>query len=94
MPYCRPTAPDRQRKGVKADEGRPQLLDWPQGWVGARKGVRLAAVGDGRVEQAAGQFPEPKWPETTLEQLLEIAFKGRVIDTMDHPVLRRLRGEI
>ena len=46
------------------------------------------------VLEAAGQFPEPVWPEVSLQQLLEIAFKGRVIDTMDHPVLRRLRGEI
>ena len=42
----------------------------------------------------SAQFAEPVWLEATLQQLLEIAFKGRLIDTMDHPVLRRLRGEI
>ena len=61
------------------------------------KWVRVMAnmlAGTYDVLEAAGQFPEPVWPKVTLQQLLEIAFKGRVIDTMDHPVLRRLRGEI
>lgn len=38
--------------------------------------------------------PEPDWPEKTLEELLEIAFKGYVIDGADHPVIRRLYGQI
>lgn len=61
------------------------------------KWVRLMAnmpAGTYDVLEAASQFPDPNWPETTLQQLLEIAFKGRVIDTMDHAALRRLRGEI
>lgn len=61
------------------------------------KWVRLMAnmaAGAYDLLEAAAQFPDPVWPEFTLQQLLELAFKGRVIDTMDHPVLRRLRGEI
>jgi hypothetical protein len=27
-----------------------------------------------------------------LNELLEIAFRGRVIDNEDHPVVKRLRG--
>lgn len=60
------------------------------------KWVRLMAnmgAGTYDVLEAAGSFPDPVWPEKSLEQLLEIAFKGRVIDSMDHPVLRKLRGE-
>ena len=34
----------------------------------------------------------PTWPEATFEQLVRTAFKGKLIDTMDHPVLRNLRG--
>jgi len=45
------------------------------------------------VYQATGEIPEPEWPELTLGQILEIAFKGRFIDDFDHPVLKRLRGE-
>jgi hypothetical protein len=45
------------------------------------------------VVEAANVFPDPIWPEATLEKLLEMGFKDRFIDSMDHPVLRRLRGE-
>ncbi len=56
----------------------------------------MANMGAGTYDvlEAKALFPDPDWPNHTLQQLLEIAFKGRVIDTMDHPVLRRLRGEI
>ena len=36
---------------------------------------------------------EPHWPELDVAQLLRIAFKGRVVTTMDHPIIRDLRGE-
>ena len=29
-----------------------------------------------------------------IEELLRTAFKDRFISTLDHPVLRRLRGEV
>jgi hypothetical protein len=32
------------------------------------------------------------WPETPFNEVLETAFKGRVIDSEDHPIVRRLRG--
>ena len=31
--------------------------------------------------------------DTPFRDLLAVAFKGRLVDTLDHPVLRRLRGE-
>jgi hypothetical protein len=33
------------------------------------------------------------WPDLSFEELLTIAFKGKYIDNVNHPVLRRLRGE-
>jgi hypothetical protein len=36
---------------------------------------------------------EPDWPDLPFRDLIEIAFKDHVIDSLDHPVLRRLRGE-
>jgi hypothetical protein len=37
---------------------------------------------------------EPRWPTETFAELLKIAFgNGRLIDRLDHPVLKRLRGE-
>lgn len=35
----------------------------------------------------------PTWPDVPLSQLLRVGFKGKVIDSLDHPVLKKLRGE-
>lgn len=35
---------------------------------------------------------EPTWPEEPMEALLEIAFQGRMILNIEHPVVKRLRG--
>jgi hypothetical protein len=37
---------------------------------------------------------EPDWPDLPFRELLKLAFKNYVIDSLDHPVLRRLRGEV
>jgi hypothetical protein len=34
----------------------------------------------------------PAWPQASLRDLLAIAFKERFIQTLDHPVVQRLRG--
>jgi hypothetical protein len=44
--------------------------------------------------QAEGQLSEPEWPTASMGELLRIAFKDRYINSMDHPVLRKLRGEV
>jgi hypothetical protein len=36
---------------------------------------------------------EPVWPDLPFRELLKIAFRDYIIETLDHPVLRRLRGE-
>jgi len=59
--------------------------------------VRVSAnqsLGAYEVHAATGDFPEPKWPDLSFEQILEIAFKGKFISNFDHPVLKKLRGEI
>jgi hypothetical protein len=43
---------------------------------------------------AKGNLGEPTWPEIGLDELLAIALRNRVISTMDHPVIKRLNGEL
>jgi len=44
--------------------------------------------------QSSG-IPEPTWDDLpTMQEMLEIAFRGKFIDSYDHPVLKKLRGEI
>jgi hypothetical protein len=59
--------------------------------------VRVAAnmsLGAYDVFEATGPLPDPEWPTTPFPELLRVAFKDRYIDDLNHPVLRRLRGEV
>ena len=51
-------------------------------------------LGAYEVYQAAASIPEPEWPDITFQEILRVAFKDQFISSQDHPVLRRLRGEI
>jgi hypothetical protein len=35
---------------------------------------------------------EPVWPELSYEELLRIGYRDRMITTLEHPVILRLRG--
>ena len=43
--------------------------------------------------EATGNFPEPEWPEVEFSEILRVAFRERYIDSIDHPLVKRLRGE-
>jgi hypothetical protein len=62
-----------------------------KGWVRVAANMGLGAYD---VFQASGQLAEPDWPDVPFRELLRVAFKDRYIDTLDHPVLRKLRGEV
>jgi len=80
------------------DDGRPNA--W---FESAREGLELSknswvcmkpdlSLGAYRILQAIGDIPNPVWPDKSVNELLEIAFRGRIIDSEDHPLVRRLRG--
>ena len=57
--------------------------------------VRLAAdmgLGGYRIYQAEGELSEPVWPDKPLTEIMQIAFRDRIVDSENHPVVRRLRG--
>jgi hypothetical protein len=59
--------------------------------------VRVVAnmsVGAYDVFEATGALPDPEWPDVSFGELLKVAFKDHFIEALDHPVLRRLRGEL
>jgi len=60
-------------------------------WVRVQSNMALGAY---EVFEASASIPEPKWPDVPFRDILAIAFKDRRIDSLDHPVLQRLRGEI
>jgi hypothetical protein len=40
------------------------------------------------------EMPVPKWPDGGFAYLFEIAFKGNIIASLQHPLLKTLRGEL
>jgi hypothetical protein len=51
------------------------------------------SLGAYEIYAAEGITDEPKWPEMSMNELLEIAFKNKIIDRDNHFVLQQLRGE-
>ena len=43
---------------------------------------------------APSQDREPEWPDLTWGEVLQKAFRDKIVDRPDHPQLKRLRGEI
>ena len=47
-----------------------------------------------RIIVASADMGEPKWPGESWEELIEIAFKGKIIDDPEHAIFKKLRGEL
>jgi hypothetical protein len=58
-------------------------------WVRMTSNMSLGAY---ETFEATGNWPEPAWPDSTFQEILRIAFHGRIVDTTDHPIVRRLKG--
>jgi hypothetical protein len=71
-----------------AQEAAQQAM---KSWTRVQANMGLGAYD---VFQATGSLPEPQWPEEPLRELLKVGFNGKLIQALDHPVLRKLRGEV
>jgi hypothetical protein len=58
-------------------------------WCRVKANMQLRGY---EVFQAESSIPDPEWPGLTFDQITRIAFKDRVIGSIDHPAVRRLRG--
>lgn len=43
---------------------------------------------------ATAELGEPEWPSLSMEALLHIAFRGKIVDSPDHPVIQGLEGRV
>jgi len=60
------------------------------GWI---RMVAVMAEGGYSIYRATGNIPDPDWPDKTLLELLELAFKdGKLIDKEDHTIVQQLNG--
>ena len=50
------------------------------------------SAGQYETSVAEAKIAEPEWPDLRFNELLRLAFKDAFIDSIDHPVVQRLRG--
>ena len=75
---------------------------WPESLEQAvehakRKWIRITAnmhTGGYDVYEAEGQLPEPEWPAHDVNALVNVAFRGKIITNLDHPVIQTLLGKV
>jgi hypothetical protein len=83
---------------IPPPDGR--MNEW---WRSVREGAELAtmrwvrlkasmSLGAYEIFEAQSTMADPEWPELSFQELVRIAFRDRLIDNVDHPVVRRLRG--
>ncbi len=61
------------------------------------KWLRITAnmsIGGYDVYQAEAALPEPEWPGHDIETLIRVAFRGKIIQGLDHPIVQSLLGRI
>jgi len=58
-------------------------------WVRVKSNKSLGAY---EVFKSQGTLSEPVWPDLDFQQIIRIAFRDRLITTLDHPVIKHLRG--
>jgi hypothetical protein len=64
---------------------------WVQADSRKAEGAEGYQIGFAKNEKA---FPEPNWPKQSLDELINVTFKGRMIDHEKHPGLLRLIGDV
>ena len=60
-----------------------------KGWVRVKANMSLRGY---EVFQAESSIPDPVWPDLPFEAIYRIAVKDRLIRSLDHAAVRRLRG--
>ena len=61
------------------------------------KWIRIAAnmhTGSYDIYEAKGELPEPEWPAYDIDALVQVAFRGKIITSLDHPIVQSLLGRI
>jgi hypothetical protein len=58
-------------------------------WVRVTASMSLRAY---EIFEASGELPDPLWPDFSFQEILKIAFRERLVDRADHPLVQRLQG--
>ena len=59
-------------------------------WTRVKANMNLGAY---EIFEAVSKLPDPDWPPLDFWQVIKIGFRDRLVDRLDHPVIKRLRGQ-
>lgn len=87
---------------VRLPDPEGKQVEW---WRSAREAAELAmskwirvkanmSLGAYEMYIAGSAMSDPVWPELEFQDLIKLAFRDRVITSLDHPVIKRLRGQV
>jgi hypothetical protein len=60
-------------------------------WVRVTANMSMGAY---EISVAEGPIPDPEWPKHSFRDLLKIGFGDRLVSSLDHPLISRLRGRM
>jgi hypothetical protein len=60
-------------------------------WVRVTASMSLGAY---EIFEASAELPEAAWPEFSFQEILKIAFRDRIVDRPDHPLVQKLKGMV
>jgi hypothetical protein len=87
-PVALPTADEKELEWHRSLREAAELA--MTRWVRVQANKALGAY---EMRVADGVMTDPVWPEETFQQMIRIAFRGYMVDSLDHPVVKRLRGQ-
>ena len=58
-------------------------------WLRMSSNMSLGAY---EIFEAAGDLPEPEWPDLSFPEIINIAFSAYQISDLSHPTIKRLQG--
>jgi hypothetical protein len=79
-------------------DGRPNEWNWSAAeaaemamtkWIRVKANMSLGAY---EIYEAQSLIADPKWPDQPFQELLRIGFRDRLVNNLDHPLVKRLHG--
>jgi hypothetical protein len=58
-------------------------------WI---RGIPNMSLGAYEIIPATGTIPDPEWQPVSFNELIRVAFRLQYVDSLNHPVIGRLRG--
>lgn len=85
---------------VRLPESDGRQMDWHRSareaagkamtqWIRSKANRSLGAY---EIFESEVPIPDPEWPSLDFQEIVKIAFRERLITSIDHPVVKRLRG--